>query len=247
MTRCNRFEEEALLRLERGLPLSEHFSTCPDCLQSRREYDRLKQAISESGDRATPPQGWEDRVRAVIEESGPTPAPLSEEPAAHSFPSWALWLAAAAALLLILGPLTGPAAISLNQQIVPGRDVYRGKGSGVSERLQDTALPNDRLRLEATAGGRDYAEIRIYRNDRLVERCTLTSREAPLSRDGLCGGGGGRIEAAVNLAIGSYQALLLVSDRPLPASVSGSSLDSDAAMAQQAGAIVKMGKEIEVR
>src|SRR5687768_6688898 len=41
-TRCDRFEAEALLLLEQGQPLDEHFSSCSDCLEARAAYDRLR-------------------------------------------------------------------------------------------------------------------------------------------------------------------------------------------------------------
>lgn len=32
---CQRFEQEGLLRVERGLPLDAHFDTCPACRAAR--------------------------------------------------------------------------------------------------------------------------------------------------------------------------------------------------------------------
>jgi hypothetical protein len=153
---CDRFEAEAVLLLERGLPLDEHFSTCPDCLAARRAHERLRAGIAELGAEDEPPAGWQARVWERIEQRR------------ERRRSWRQWwwvvpagvAASLAALLLVRPP--GPQPPSLRAEIQAGATVRRGA----------EAQPGDLLRLQAATGGARHAEIRVYRNDReLVLRC----------------------------------------------------------------------------
>jgi Concanavalin A-like lectin/glucanases superfamily len=44
--RCDWFERVGLLRLERGEPVDDHVSSCPDCAELRRRYARIVAALS---------------------------------------------------------------------------------------------------------------------------------------------------------------------------------------------------------
>jgi hypothetical protein len=223
MSRCDRFEAEAVLLLERGLPLHEHFSACPDCLAAQAFYDRLRQRLAAVGDKGQPPVGWRAGVWERIEQRrGPR----------RWRPWWGLVPAALAAslaaVLLVRTPEPAP-PVFLRAEIVAGPSVQRG----------DEAKPGDSLRLTASTGGARHAELRVYRNDaELVLRC---STESPCSRKGA------DLEATVVLdGIGRYQPLFLFSKSPLPqASTQG--LDADTEAALTAGAEIELGKEIVVR
>ena len=226
MSRCRRFEDEALLRIERGLPLDEHFFTCSDCLAARAAYERLTAGIAGLDAAAEPPERWQTRVWQRIETRRGarrrwwTPAR-----------SWLLagGLAAAAALLLFVrAPLEQARAASLAVEVRPGGGVRRGA----------EARPGDRLVLRATTGTARQAELRVYRNDReLVLRC---SDRAPCARQGSA------LRAELVLALtGRYQALVVAGDRRLPAPTG--ELDVDAARAEAAGAAVTLAPEIVVR
>jgi hypothetical protein len=124
--RCDRFEDEALLRLERGEPLDEHFATCPDCREARAVYERLRQEIGEVGLEEEPLLGWEARVWQSIGER-------------RRRPRWAwvlapLGAAALAATLFFALPRT-PSTPSLVQEIVGGETVVRAASAHPGDRL----------------------------------------------------------------------------------------------------------------
>ena len=222
MNHCDRFETEAVLLLERGLPLDEHFSACPDCLAARAFYDRLHKSLATVGEGDQPPVNWQAGVWERIEQRrgrrrwwawwGLVPAALA---------------ASLAAFLLVRTP--EPAPVFLKAEIEAGPTVQRG----------EEAQPGDALRLTASTGGAPHAELRVYRNDaELVLRC---STKSPCSRQGE------ELRASVVLdGIGRYQPLLLLSKSPLPeAPTHGLDADTEAALA--AGAEIELGKEIVVR
>lgn len=63
---CDRFEREVLEQAEEGQALDEHFDTCPDCQQARRDYEQIGSALEQVGDAYSPPGDWEARVWAGI-------------------------------------------------------------------------------------------------------------------------------------------------------------------------------------
>jgi hypothetical protein len=224
MTQCDRFESEGLLRLEQGLPLDGHFETCPDCLAARAAYDRLQEEIAAAGEQYEPPAYWQNRVWAAVEARRERP-----------LRSWRwLWvpagLAAALLIVFVIGRRPGgPALAALQVEIEAGPGAVR-RG--------DEAHPGDRLVLQATPGTATYSELRVYRHDTaLVLRC---SSEPPCARQG------DELRATLVLdALGSYQSLLLLSEKPLPEPSSDLDRDADAALA--AGAEIQLGREIRVQ
>jgi hypothetical protein len=224
MTHCDRFENEGLLRLEQGLPLGEHFDTCPDCLAARAAYDRLREEIAAAGTQHEPPPFWQAQVWAAIEARRERP-----------LRPWRwLWvpaaLAAAVLIVLVIGHRPQGSALATLQ-------VEIESGSGAVRRGGETH-PGDRLLLKATTGTAHYFELRVYRHDTaLVLRC---SSEAPCVRQG------DELRATLLLdAPGSYQSLLLLSEKPLPEP--SSDLDRDSGAALAAGAEVRLGREIRVQ
>jgi len=223
VTACERFETEAILRLEQGLPLDEHFASCADCRSARAAYDRLREGLAAVGERYQPPAGWRERVWAAIEERQGRPRrrwPWIVAPVGLA--------AALAALLLVRVPQPGASAASLHLEVLAGHSAVR---RGVE------AQPGDRIILHATTGGAAQAELRVYRNDaELVLRC---STEAPCVRRGE------DLRAAMTLdGIGRYQSLLFLSQKPLPSVASDLETDTSAALA--AGADVELGPEVVV-
>jgi hypothetical protein len=222
MSPCDRFETEAVLLLERGLPLDEHFSACPDCLAAQAFYDRLRQRLAVVGEEDQPPVGWQAGVWGRIEQ---------QRGRRRWRPWWGLVPVALAASLaaVFLVRMPEPAPVFLKAEIEAGPSVQRG----------DEAKPGDSLRLTSSTGGAHHAELRVYRNEaELVLSC---STESPCSRKGE------DLQATVVLdGIGRYQPLLLFSKNPLPtASTQGLDADTEAALA--AGAEIELGKEIVVR
>jgi hypothetical protein len=222
VSRCRRFEEEGLLRVERGLPLDdEHFVTCPDCQEAAAAYDRLRAGIAALGADLAPPERWQARVWQEVETRR-----------ARRF-RWrplvfAGGLAAALVAVLLLRAPPPDAAIALRVEVQAGATSRRG----------EEARPGDSLALRADIGGAPHAELRVYRNDReLLLHC---SDQPPCTRER------GAIATALTLdSPGRYQPLLLVGEEPLPAPAG--ELDADAAAAAAAGATVKLGGEIVVR
>lgn len=224
MSACRRFEEEGLVRLEQGLPLDDHFETCADCLAERAFYERLRQDIAMAGEGIEPPPGWEAELWAAVEQ---------RKAARRRLWGWWLLVPAAAAVLiavLLLRPVSPPP-----DRLALAVEVETGTGT---VRRGDEAHPGDRLLLRASTGEAPHAELRVYRNERaLVLRC---STEPPCRRRQ------GVLEAEILLpSIGTYQSLLLTSDRPLPETDAG--LDPDVAAALQAGARATLGTEVEAR
>jgi TonB family protein len=64
--RCDRFEREALLSLERGEPLGAHFTSCPDCGRSYRKYRFLLAALPDAHQAVGPRPGWQAGVLAAL-------------------------------------------------------------------------------------------------------------------------------------------------------------------------------------
>jgi hypothetical protein len=223
---CDRFEAEGLLLLEQGLPLDEHFVTCPDCLAARDAYEQLFADIATLGAEDEPPVGWQARVWERIDRR--------RERRRSWWQGWHGWIvpvgvglaASLAALFLIRPP--GPQPPSLRVEVQAGATVRRG----------GEAQPGSLLRLTAATGGSRHAELRVYRNDtELVLRC---STDRPCARQG------DELRATVVLdAVGRYQPLLMRADKPLPSPVSD--LEKDTSTALAAGADVKLGSEIVVR
>ena len=235
MSGCDRFETEGLLLLEQGLPLDEHFATCPDCLAARAAYERLRAELAGLGAEDEPPVGWEARVWEQLD--NPRERRERRERRRPRWPGWRGWrpwivpvgvgLAASLAALLLIRP-PGPLPPSLRAEVEAGATVRRG----------GEAQPGDLLRLTAATGGARHAELRVYRNDtELVLRCS-TGR--PCTRRGE------ELSAAVLLdTVGRYQPLLMRAESPLPPPVSDFEKDTSAALA--AGADVKLSAEIVVR
>jgi hypothetical protein len=221
---CERFESEALLLLEQGQPLDEHFSSCPDCLEARAAYDRLREQLSNPGEEDETAADWQARVWERIEQRKKRRwwqswiAPVAVAAAAAT--------AAIAALFLIWVPGQKPAGLQI--EIEAGTTIRRGA----------EAHPGDLLRLAATTGGARHSELRVYRNEaELILRC---STESP------CSLRRGELRASVILdGVGRYQPLLLLSENPLPAPTSD--LETDTGAALDAGAEVEPGQEVVVR
>jgi len=217
--RCDRFESEGLLLLERGEPLGEHFALCADCLAAREAYARLRQDLAAVGAGDEPPGHWETRVWARLAEK-------------KRQPRWIWFLApvgaaALAATLFFAVPRT-PGVPSLTQEIVAGETVVRAAG----------ARPGDHLDLRAATAGSPHAELRVYRNRReLVLRCP--GAEPCRQKDG------GLTATLVFPVVGEYQAVLVLDDQPLP--VPGKGLDPDAGAALDQGAKILLGEEVSVR
>jgi hypothetical protein len=220
VTRCERFEAEALLLLERGVPLDEHFSSCPDCLAARAAYDRLREGISSLGLQEEPPAGWQARVWERIEQ---------RRKRRHAWwPWWIVPALAAATVVFFVVRMPGQGPPGLWVEVEKSETVRRGV----------EAQPGDRLNLRASTGGARHTELRVYRNDaELVLRC---STERPCTRRGR------ELRASMTLdGVGRYQPLLLYSKDPLPAIASD--LESDTSAALAAGADVELGAEVVVR
>jgi len=244
MSACDRFEREGLLQLERGLPLDEHFETCPDCLEARRAHDHLMREVAAMGSDLEPPPQWKARVWEGVEKGA----------------SRERWLSWARLLGLRAGP--GERSGSLTRRLAPAAalvvlvivsvvwlswpagevsfsvDVSSAQGA---VRRGDDAHPGDILQLQATTGDHRYAELRVYFNDNeVVLRC---STEAPCSRDG------NSLEATFEMSsMGSYQPVLFLSDNPLPLPLEGlGGLDQDVGAALEAGASYELAERISVR
>lgn len=224
---CQRFEQEGLLRVERGLPLDAHFDTCPACRAARASCELLFDRLGGLGHAHAGRSDWRARVWSGVP-NAPTRRPAR--------PPWwiALPLAAAAVGVLLLpravpapAGMDGPAlALALHQ---PGQN-------GTSMRGRH-AQPGDTLEIRVLTGGAAQAELRVYRDDhQLIVRC---ADEPPCTRHGDA--------ITANLVLserGKYQIAFLHGEQPLPAPTHG--LDHDLALAQAMGAAVDL-RDLHVR
>jgi hypothetical protein len=216
-TPCRRFEEEGLLRLEQGLPLDEHFDTCPACVAARARHAQLFEGLSTLGQAYTGRGDWQARVWAGV---------ARRQQSRRSLRAWWLALPAAAAalaLFLVLRPGAQPAGPALAYAIIPG---------GASAPMRgDHAKPGDALEVRIQTGGAAHAELRVYRDDdTLIVRCS----DAPP-----CSLRDGALTARVVLEErGRYQIAFVHGAQPIPAPAP--QLDQDLAQARAAGATVDL-------
>jgi hypothetical protein len=200
--RCTRFEEEALLLIEQGLPLDPHFSECAECRAAQASYSRIEEALRTS--RRAPRRGWQDKVLAAIDRA-PAAAP-------RSWPRRAAWgagaLAAAVVVAIMVPPMMShrsPAEPSISTRVVPGDgQTLRG----------DSPHSGDILQLNAIAGGAHFVELRVYRGDRdLIFQCASPASIGAVS----CTRSGKALEARLRFpSRGLFQALIAASGDPLP-------------------------------
>ncbi len=225
---CDRYEREALLLLEEGRPLDEHFATCPECLAARAAHERLRAALLTPID-AAPRAGWEAGVLSAIDR-----APARRSPWARRAPWMAGAMAAAAAVSLVVirtRPLDD--ALALDAAVMPG-DAAQVRGAGTHV--------GDLLQLHARARGR-FAELRVYRNDReLVMRCAppqSSGADFKCTRDGSALAGELRLPS-----VGAFQAFVAASDKELPPPASTLGEDTERLIAS--GAKVALGPSVRV-
>jgi hypothetical protein len=239
MTRCNRFETEGLLALERGDELDPHFESCPDCRREREVYAQLCERIRDYASAEQPPADAEAKILELV-------ARERETTASAKVPTRAWWIGiAVAAVLLALWLLPG----------IRGDRGSTGRGPGISSdpRLTvsiaaaaqtnkpmrgDTAKPGDRAIVEATTGGFEHVELRVYSGaGELLVRCT----DAPP-----CRRTSDRVEAEIPLMTrGNYDIMLITSAATI--ANPGLALDQDIAAIEVAGGRIDRAARIEVR
>jgi hypothetical protein len=218
---CDRFEREALVRWDDGSPPDEHERGCDECRRARARYTHIAGALARLPV-VEPPPGWEERVLARVDRPG---APAPRTSARWLWALAAALVVAAVALVILRRPRDEP--LALHQEVI----------AAATGRRADSAVIGDRVSLRASTGGAAHAELRVYRGEReLIVRCPGDAR---------CRVVASGIEADLTLGSrGSYRALLLAAETPLPAPEG--SLDSDARAAHAVGARVQMGPAIDV-
>ncbi len=232
MTDCRRFESEGLEQLEAGLPLAEHFSSCPECVEQRASYEALIRSLGELGAAEHPAADWKQQVRRRLrdrrgEQTQPT-QPLHRR----------LWppaaLAAAAALaVVVLGPRWSESPeLALVGRVEQGEVTFRG----------ESARPGDVLVLDAEGDPNQHLELRLYRNNRqLIARCPSSEINQTV-----CTASRGRLGLrATAEAVGRYQPVLLQSPEALPPPAGDLEVDLEAIL--EAGGRVELGDDIIVR
>jgi hypothetical protein len=228
MTRCDRFEREALLRLEQGLPLDDHFNTCPDCQNARTFYDRLQRDIASLG----PVKGALNWQRGVWNKVLPTQRVASAS--RWRYTATAAIAAAIVAAIAVPQLLRESITPTIRAEIIEaGGQIQRGEiapGSPV--------VLGSRLQFSASTGGAPYAELRVYRNDdQLILQTSHTGRSAAANEV---------IRATLLLdAVGRYQPVLFVSNDIIPPP--SGKRDDDYAAGVNTGGRPVLGAEIVVR
>jgi hypothetical protein len=177
-------------------------------------------ALSNLRTEKEPREGWKERtVVAVAEHQRRYERTLALAIAAG------MTFAVIGVLVYVVSQRTTAPQVALHQEIVAGGTVkFRG----------EAAQPGDVLLVRAETAGQRYAEIRIYRDDRLWTRIPSDGARQ------------NEISARVVLdGLGSFQVLLITSNVPLPPT--SSNLDEDAGSALRAGANIELGDPIVVR
>jgi hypothetical protein len=226
---CERFEKEALEKLEAGEPLDEHFSTCPECVKRHAQYRQMLEGLR-TLHRGEPRAGWEQRTMEAIV-SGRRQA----RPARRSVlvAGTAGLLAAAALVFLVVRqqPVAGPPTLAA---VVHHRGAGQLRGEGVQ--------PGDVIELTADRAGAARAEIRVYRNDNeVVFRCADGSR--PSGTDQTCQERDRRLVGSLVIpSIGVFQPILVTSARQIPEPTG--SLKDDSARLIESGAAVTLALSV---
>lgn len=225
--RCERWETDGLLALERGETLDPHFDTCPDCLAARSAGEAVVARLLQASAGWQPPGDWEARVFARI----------AREQPARRFAWWQVLfpvLAAAGLAIWLARPATpgggadpNAAPLGLSLSVVDAAQVVRG----------ENPKPGDALSLRVAVGGAAHVGLRVYRDDRtLVFACGHADA---------CPRTGDEVVTRVTMdAPGTYRTLLMGGAAALPAPAG--SLDADMARAREAGLQIVVGEVVRV-
>lgn len=214
--RCEHYWRDGVLLVEQGRP-DPHRDECLDCRRAHEARCELVRAFEHVGAHGGNPR-WQAAVWRGIEERPRSPL------------VWAGALAAACALALLVVPrLRGgggePAGGDRPQvEIVPSEIAMRSTAAGIGDRI--------RIRIRAAD------EVRIYRGERLILRCTA---EAATTVE--CGRDGDRLRAEHVLALpGDYRLVIL----PTGAAAPAGSFDRDLAAITASGGSYDL-RELTVR
>lgn len=220
---CQRLEQEGMLA-ELGGQLESHVAECADCQARLVGYQTLASWIAAAKSARRAPAGFAQRTMARARAEG----------ARRRRRRWAAGTLVAAAAAIALYLVTRPAAPS-----EPARLALQVEQAGGWRSAPAMANVGDVIRAEAKRGDAPIFELRVYRNARaLVQRC-------PATGDASCRGARGELLQWRIPSVGTYQVLLLVSERPIPAP--RGTLDQDVHAATGDGARVVEVKALYVR
>jgi hypothetical protein len=207
-TRCEHYWRDGVLMVERG-QADPHRDDCLACRRAHEARGQLVRALALVGAGAGDPW-WQERVwQAIRRERAGKPA------AAWSWMPWASALAAACVLLAFVsarglyhrergeGELARPRI-----DIVPSEVATRSTSAGIG----------DRVRIAAAA----HQEVRIYRGEKLLLRCTAA---AAATTPGCAADAGGLTAEHVLRLPGEYQLLIVsagILSPPMPPVEAGS-------------------------
>ena len=219
---CDRLQRERLLAIADGAAPDEHELTCPDCIEARRKYDAVGVLVAGARADRELPAAWFDATLTMIDVR-----------TRHRRRRWLVasaGLAAAAAVALLLWPRH-----QANPVVAPVLAIRVDRGGAPLR--GSSPHPGDLLVVHGRAVGQRHLELRVYRADHeVVMRC---------AEDLPCRPSGDAIEATVPLAqVGRYRAVLLSSDRTMPAA--GATLDQAAAQVNDDGGVATLSEPIDV-
>lgn len=232
---CDRFERQALLLLEAGKPLPEHFGTCPECLEARAVYDGLVDELRRHPNEPEPSGHWQAAVWSEIRRRE---ARRSTRRALR----WVTALTAAAfvALLVARPPISEPPQ--------PAGELASTLTRDGSTRRGDEAQPGDRRQITWSIGSAAYAEIRVYQNDhRPISTCRKTPDGIEAVGSAECRFEDGSLVAELELVQrATYRTLAWYGDVE-PREVLKGNLDADASHLIAEGVTVRVGRPVSVR
>lgn len=237
---CQRFDEEAIEKLDNGEPLDAHFSQCPDCITAAERHQQLIEALGnlheiEASEASEISSDWQSRVLdeiAALDQATKEPANAANtettEPPTKKFPS-RFGLAAGLAVLALSLPIAynqlkvPTPNIPLTYSVVQGEQVYRSRDPAIGDTL-------------IILGPKD-AQLRLYRNDQLLYKC---GNPEPCTS----------IENALKVTWqfetrGDYQILLVT--HPQNSQFTANRLDQDVLLATDMGWEIELAGPVVVR
>jgi hypothetical protein len=232
---CERYWREGIVFVERGEP-DPHRDGCADCRRQHIARQQLVRAIPLVG--AVPDDSdWQARVWRQIARD----AMASAGRAGVRGWRWSLggaFAAACAALWLVVRPPGEPAGLVADDDQVAHLDSADKLPrieiiSGPVAKRSASARAGDRVRISARLGD----DVRVYRADRLVMRCTAAMRTDDCGRSDR-----GIVAETALRTSGEYQLVVIKTRSVEPVG----SLDSDLAAVRAAGGDYDL-KELSIR
>jgi len=245
---CNRFEEEAMLLIEQGKDLSDHFHECDDCVVARRKYESLAKLLA-SQVINQPNESWKDEVRkkmkAIKKRSGRKSSSsgkskVKDKTSSHGRKPTIPWygsLAASVAVIAITAGIfsksffsTQSGSQSLAVSVISSEQNYRGTDAKIG----------DKLNLELKVNDPENIVVRLYLDGQPYFSCGATQACNLVDK---------KLSTPIKIsALGQYQAVVFMNKKAADKTeLPYISIDHDVLAASDIGTEVLISDPIKVR